>query len=91
MQDAVAAGINLLDVAPRYGDGKAEEVVGEAFGGRLPSGSSCTRMLCRMRRIVLGVKNRRELAACVVAAETGPLSIEEMAKIDRTVASAPDR
>ena len=24
---AVAAGINLLDLAPRYGDGKAEEVV----------------------------------------------------------------
>ena len=35
---AVAAGINLLDLAPRYGDGKAESVVGEAFGGRLPSG-----------------------------------------------------
>jgi aryl-alcohol dehydrogenase-like predicted oxidoreductase len=35
---AVAAGINLLDLAPRYGDGKAEKVVGEAFGGRLPAG-----------------------------------------------------
>jgi aryl-alcohol dehydrogenase-like predicted oxidoreductase len=34
--DAVAAGITLLDLAPRYGDGKAELVVGEAFGGRLP-------------------------------------------------------
>jgi aryl-alcohol dehydrogenase-like predicted oxidoreductase len=33
---AVEAGINLLDLAPRYGDGKAERVVGEAFGGRLP-------------------------------------------------------
>src|SRR5437879_12453171 len=38
VHDAVAAGINLLDLAPRYGDGKAEEVVGEAFGGRLPEG-----------------------------------------------------
>ena len=28
---AVAAGITLLDLAPRYGDGKAELVVGEAF------------------------------------------------------------
>jgi aryl-alcohol dehydrogenase-like predicted oxidoreductase len=36
VHDAVAAGINLLDLAPRYGDGKAEEVVGEAFGGHLP-------------------------------------------------------
>jgi aryl-alcohol dehydrogenase-like predicted oxidoreductase len=35
---AVDTGINLLDMAPRYGDGKAERVVGEAFGGRLPPG-----------------------------------------------------
>jgi aryl-alcohol dehydrogenase-like predicted oxidoreductase len=39
---AVAAGINLLDLAPRYGDGKAESVVGEAFGGRLPAGVRVT-------------------------------------------------
>src|ERR1700733_7897596 len=39
---AVAAGINLLDLAPRYGDGKAEQVVGEAFGGRLPDGVRVT-------------------------------------------------
>jgi len=39
---AVAAGINLLDLAPRYGDGKAEAVVGEAFGGRLPEGLRIT-------------------------------------------------
>jgi len=29
---AVDAGITLLDLAPRYGDGKAESVVGAAFG-----------------------------------------------------------
>src|SRR6202166_1930935 len=34
---AVDAGITLIDLALRYGDGKAEQVVGEAFGGRLPS------------------------------------------------------
>src|SRR6202023_3925915 len=39
---AVAAGINLIDLAPRYGDGKAEQVVGEAFGGRLPDGVRVT-------------------------------------------------
>jgi aryl-alcohol dehydrogenase-like predicted oxidoreductase len=39
---AVAAGINLLDLAPRYGDGQAERVVGEAFGGRLPRGVHVT-------------------------------------------------
>ena len=30
---AVEAGITLFDLAPRYGDGKAEEVVGAAFAG----------------------------------------------------------
>jgi aryl-alcohol dehydrogenase-like predicted oxidoreductase len=39
---AVTVGINLLDLAPRYGDGKAERVVGEAFGGRLPAGVHLT-------------------------------------------------
>src|SRR5215475_8032911 len=39
---AVAAGITLLDLAPRYGDGKAEEVVGAAFAGRLPDGVRVT-------------------------------------------------
>jgi aryl-alcohol dehydrogenase-like predicted oxidoreductase len=42
VHDAAAAGINLLDLAPRYGDGKAEEVVGAAFGGRLPEGVRVT-------------------------------------------------
>jgi len=39
---AVEAGINLLDLAPRYGDGKAESIVGQAFGGRLPAGVRVT-------------------------------------------------
>ncbi|HVY14248.1 MAG TPA: aldo/keto reductase [Rhodopila sp.] len=42
VHDAVKAGINLLDLAPRYGDGKAERVVGEAFGGRVPAGVRIT-------------------------------------------------
>src|SRR6266567_18414 len=33
---AVDSGITLFDLAPRYGDGKAEEVVGAAFAGHLP-------------------------------------------------------
>ena len=39
---AVEAGITLLDLAPRYGDGKAETVVGEAFNGHLPKGVHIT-------------------------------------------------
>ena len=42
VHDAVAAGINLIDLAPSYGDGRAERVVGEAFGGRLPDGVRIT-------------------------------------------------
>ena len=42
VQDAVAAGINLLDLAPRYGDGKAELIVGAAFAGQLPDGVRVT-------------------------------------------------
>jgi len=39
---AVGDGITLLDLAPRYGDGKAEEVVGAAFNGKLPAGVRVT-------------------------------------------------
>jgi aryl-alcohol dehydrogenase-like predicted oxidoreductase len=39
---AVEAGITLLDLAPRYGDGKAEQVVGAAFDGTLPAGVRVT-------------------------------------------------
>ena len=39
---AVDAGITLLDLAPLYGDGEAERVVGEAFNGRLPDGMRVT-------------------------------------------------
>lgn len=36
LRDAVDSGITLIDVAPGYGDGEAEEAVGEAFAGTLP-------------------------------------------------------
>jgi aryl-alcohol dehydrogenase-like predicted oxidoreductase len=42
VHDAVAAGINLIDLAPTYGNGKAEEVVGAAFDGKLPDGVRVT-------------------------------------------------
>ena len=37
-REAVEHGITFLDVAPGYGNGEAERVVGEAFQGRLPEG-----------------------------------------------------
>jgi aryl-alcohol dehydrogenase-like predicted oxidoreductase len=38
VREAVDSGITLLDLAPRYGDGEAERVIGEAFAGSLPDG-----------------------------------------------------
>jgi aryl-alcohol dehydrogenase-like predicted oxidoreductase len=38
VREAVTLGITLIDVAPTYGDGEAELVVGEAFDGRIPAG-----------------------------------------------------
>ncbi|MBX7110957.1 MAG: aldo/keto reductase [Dehalococcoidia bacterium] len=37
-REAVETGIDFLDVAPGYGNGEAERVVGQAFDGRLPVG-----------------------------------------------------
>jgi aryl-alcohol dehydrogenase-like predicted oxidoreductase len=36
VRGAYDAGISLFDVAPSYGDGQAEAVVGDAFGGHYP-------------------------------------------------------
>ena len=38
VEAAVDWGITFLDAAPTNGDGKAEDVIGEAFGGKLPDG-----------------------------------------------------
>lgn len=44
---AVDWGITFLDAAPTYGDGKAEDVIGEAFGGKLPDGARVSTQ-CRL-------------------------------------------
>ena len=41
-REAVESGINVLDLAPTYGNGEAESVIGEAFNGALPSGVRIT-------------------------------------------------
>ncbi len=41
-REAVDLGITLFDMAPLYGRGEAEAVVGEAFGGKLPGGARVT-------------------------------------------------
>ena len=42
VQAAVDHGITLLDLAPLYGRGEAERVVGAAFNGSLPDGIRVT-------------------------------------------------
>ena len=41
-RQAVESGINVLDLAPTYGNGEAESVIGEAFNGALPAGVRIT-------------------------------------------------
>jgi aryl-alcohol dehydrogenase-like predicted oxidoreductase len=41
-REAIDSGITLLDMAPSYGNGEAENVIGETFGGALPSGVRIT-------------------------------------------------
>ena len=44
---AVDSGITLLDMAPAYGQGEAENVIGAAFEGKLPDGVRITTK-CRL-------------------------------------------
>ncbi len=37
LREAVAPGVTLLDMAPKYGDLRAEQMVGDAFDGTLPT------------------------------------------------------
>jgi aryl-alcohol dehydrogenase-like predicted oxidoreductase len=76
VHDAVAAGINLLDLAPRYGDGKAEEVVGEAFAGRLPEGVRVT------SKCNLGEQPPAEIEAILRRSIQGSLKRLRLSRLD---------
>jgi aryl-alcohol dehydrogenase-like predicted oxidoreductase len=76
VHDAVAAGINLLDLAPRYGDGKAEEVVGAAFGGRLPTGMRVT------SKCNLGEQQPREIKGILRRSIEGSLQRLCLSRLD---------
>ncbi len=36
VREAIDSGVNLLDLAPSYGNGEAESVIGAGFCGKLP-------------------------------------------------------
>src|SRR6266446_3847189 len=73
---AVAAGINLIDLAPRYGDGKAEEVVGAAFGGRLPEDVRVT------SKCNLGNAQRAEIEPLLRLSIEGSLKRLRLSRLD---------
>ena len=50
VREAVESGIDVLDLAPTYGNGEAESVIGEAFDGALPAGVRVTTK-CRVGAI----------------------------------------
>lgn len=53
-REAVDLGITLLDMAPSYGKGEAEMVIGEAFDGKLPGG---VRITTKCNAGTLGLEN----------------------------------
>ena len=76
VHDAVAAGVNLIDLAPRYGDGTAESVVGEAFDGRLPTGVRVT------SKCNLGSAPRAEIEPMLRQSIEGSLKRLRLSRLD---------
>jgi aryl-alcohol dehydrogenase-like predicted oxidoreductase len=76
VHEAVAAGINLIDLAPSYGNGKAEEVVGAAFDGRLPEGVRVT------SKCGLGNAPRAEIEPLLRQSIEGSLRRLRLARLD---------
>src|ERR1700738_3373896 len=76
VHEAMAAGISLLDLAPRYGDGKAELVVGEAFAGRLPEGVRVT------SKCNLGNPSPADIAPLVRQSIEGSLERLRLSRLD---------
>jgi len=73
---AVAGGINLIDLAPGYGRGEAEAVVGAAFEGRLPAGVRVT------TKCQLGTVPASEVAATIRRRLERSLSAMRLSRVD---------
>ncbi len=76
VREAVERGITLLDLAPSYGDGEAERVVGEAFDGRLPDGVHVT------TKHVLGAPPAAEVYDRLRESLEGSLERTRLARVD---------
>ena len=76
VRTAVDAGITLLDMAPAYGNGEAESVIGAAFQGRLPEG---VRVTTKHR---LGTPPPDEVAGNVIRSLDESLSRLRLERVD---------
>ena len=76
VREAVEAGITFLDVAPTYGNGEAESVIGQAFKGRLPDGVRVSTK-CRLGNLAPG-----EVLSRLEESLTASLAIMELDRVD---------
>ena len=74
MHEAIAAGINLIDSAPIYGD--FENVIADAFGGALPDGVSLT------TKVMLGEQPVGEAGAKIRATLAASLETMNLDRVD---------
>jgi aryl-alcohol dehydrogenase-like predicted oxidoreductase len=76
VREAVEAGITFLDVAPAYGKGEAELVIGAAFDGRLPDGVRIS------TKCMLGNPPREEVGSRLVRSLERSLERTKLQRID---------
>ncbi len=76
VREAVDAGITLLDMAPSYGNGEAETVIGVSFQGHLPEGVRITTK-CRVAQTPAG-----EIANLLETSLTESLRRMRLARVD---------
>jgi aryl-alcohol dehydrogenase-like predicted oxidoreductase len=76
VREAVANGVTFLDLAPAYGKGEAELVIGTAFGGHLPDGVRIS------TKCMLGNPHRDEVQARLERSLDRSLSRMKLGKVD---------
>jgi len=83
VREAVESGITLIDVAPSYGSGEAELVVGQAFAAELGESAAtlANRYALSMKESTPWCSGSRT-AMSMRAAELGPLPADVLALVD---------
>ena len=76
VRETVESGINVLDLAPSYGNGEAESVIGAAFDGVLPAGVRVTTK-CRV-----GATPPEQMYALLSTSLAGSLERMKLERVD---------